>query len=127
MVDDFGDAVFVGHYSGLLVWPDDVIYLGPVVPQAPDCYVDRKEGIKERLKSVQVFNESEANCNTCAHLTRLPFKKSSSGLMPGKCTNKDADFSVHPYPPDAGGVMRFAPEDWQGMPCWKLRRTATKS
>ena len=120
-VDDFGDAVFRGHWSKSLVWPDEVIYLGPVLPQAPYCYVDGPEGKAARAEDVRLFDESEANCNTCRWLRRLPFVKDGSGLMPGRCDGPAPAWSVHPYPPRAGSPMRFAPEDWQGMPCWEAR------
>ena len=119
-VDDYGNAVFRGHYSGELVWPEEARYFGPIIPQAGACYVDGPGGAAARKASLVLFHESEANCNTCRFLVRLPFKRGAT-VMPGRCTNSRASFSAHPYPPDAQGVMRFAPDDWQGMPCWQAR------
>ena len=119
-VDDYGEAVFRGHYSGELVRASQAVYVGPVIPQAPLCYVDGPNGRAARAKSVRAFDENEANCNTCRHLIRLPGSKGVSGLLRGRCAGT-ADWSWHPYPADRGGVMRFAPDDWMGMACYEQR------
>lgn len=55
------------------------------------------------------YEECEANCNTCASLTRFPQKKCPSGYMDGHCNTINSN-------------VRFHPEDPQGCKCWKSRR-----
>lgn len=117
-VDDYGNAVFIGHYSEELVWAQDAKYFGPVMPQATNCYVDGKNGDIARKKSALIFNEFEANCNTCRHLERVPSKR--GGLLYGKCQSHPIE---HPYirGPYKGGAFAFSPDDHMGMKCYQPR------
>lgn len=71
-------------------------------------------GVKGRpstKEEASAFHESEANCNMCKHLKRVPGKL-GGGLMQGHCGH-------HPY--GDRFVMIFAPADWMGMRCWEAR------
>ena len=126
-VDDYGTAVFRGHYTGTLVWADKAAYFGPALPQAPECYVDdAATGKAARLAEFRDFEAWERNCNTCAFLVRRQGlgNKGRGGFLYGDCTNPAQDLASHPYRQhiEQYGYMAFCPEDYQGMPCWQARK-----
>ena len=107
--DDFGTLVYRCQYTKKLVFLD-WCYIGPCIPQLSGTYICHSVGGLEAFKkSKTAFDESEANCNTCKHLQRLPHDK-RDGLMRGICLN-------HPYKPE----VKFHPDDWMGMSCYKHR------
>lgn len=111
----------VCHYTGVAFDHSKGIVLGAVVPQAPYSYLCAPDAKPARAASVKLFNDTvELNCNTCAELQRLPFKKNVSGLQPGTCDNIPAD---HPY--HRGDHFLFAPEDCMMMKCY-IPRGCTK-
>ena len=104
--DDFGDMVFKCAYTSALVAVRDAIFIGPCVPQVNGTYVCAPDAGFAFKQSRALFDESEANCNTCSKLVRPPQKARPSGHMVGSCHL---------------GEQRFHPEDWMGMACWTAR------
>jgi len=107
-VDDHGDEVYVCQYTHKPVTVRDSILLGPIVPSVPGTYVCAPDAKPARRESMMAFNEMEANCNTCAMLTRVPHPKSPDGFLLGKCYK---------------GERKFHPDDPMGMSCWVSRET----
>lgn len=119
VVDDYGDAVYVGRYTGTHCWPDLSCYYGPAVPQANRCYVDLKSADGLHRDSVREFQNSERNCNTCAKLVRVQRPRCKFGFLYGRC---DGSKAGHPYLARMDGdVFFFHPEDHMGMACWEGR------
>jgi hypothetical protein len=110
-VDDFGNSVVRCHYTGKLVHVGDPTaqYIGPVTPQAPGTYLCAADAREAFKKSRALFDESEANCNTCTHLQRIPHgKQHPSAPMRGVCGAN-------------GAALVFHPDDFMGMSCWEGR------
>lgn len=116
--DDFGNLVFVCHYTKCYVGVDAAIFIGPVMPQVNGTYVCATNAYAAYKSSTQNFNEMDANCNTCRKFIRLPHKKDKSGMLKGQC-------NLMPENPQAymrnGDVYFVHPEDWMGMQCWEAR------
>ena len=59
-------------------------------------------------EEARAFNEWDANCNTCRHLTRVPCEPRCGSPHDGICQLKQVP-------------IRFHPDDWMGMSCWEAR------
>lgn len=120
-VSDYGVAVYRCRFTGVPVYADNCRIVGPMIPQARGVqYVASLDSRDAEKASRKLFDENEANCNTCKHLKRVPGRKGLSGLLYGKCMATPDD--SHPYLSRFDcGVMPFAPDDWMGMPCWEAR------
>jgi hypothetical protein len=104
------EPVYVCHWTGAYVKSKDVVWTGPVVPGVKFKHAAAPGYEDARKESVRSFNESEANCNTCKHLTRIKHEKCRFGFLQGTC-NKKGD----------GSVMKFHADDWMGMECYEAR------
>lgn len=122
--DDTGTAWYRCHYTKELVSADQSRIIGSLIPQANVRFViaDTPAARALHAQSVAAFAESEANCNTCRNLVRVPHPKRPGGLLYGRCAATPVD---HPYASrtDAAGVFPFPPEDWMGMKCWQKRES----
>ena len=110
--------------TGKIIRASEALAVGSIIPGVKVSRVmENSDSAREaRKKSIRAFIESEANCNTCRDLERLPHHKSAGrSVFPGKCLKSNPDRNGHPYGMDASGVMRFAPDDWQGMSCYTAR------
>jgi hypothetical protein len=106
--DDYGNQVFFCQYTGKSVSIGEHIFIGPVVPQVNGTYVCAKNAMQAYKESKAMFNENEANCNTCAKLERLKHEKRKDGLLIGNCKN-------------IGENIQFHPDNHMAMPCWVKR------
>lgn len=123
-VDDFGEAYYIGHYTERLVKASECSFFGAVIPQANCRYVDHAVlGKQARKDSFRTFADSEANCNTCKHLVRVPHEKSRDGFLRGQCLNRLRKWEAHPYVNSFAeyGCMIFHPDDPMHMPCYESR------
>ena len=121
---DYGSSVYLCRYTGVPVLAEDVVVVGATIPGVKARYfmANTEEARKAKKASGIAFHESEANCNTCAHLERVPHKKHWTGFVYGRCTSPNADKSVHPYKDrEVDGVMMMHPDDPMHMPCYKSR------
>ena len=109
--------VVICHYTKALFSRNEGIILGAVVPQVSISYLCHPFATEARKSSVKAFNSFEKNCNTCKHLTRVPFVKDASGLHPGKCGNGNRK----PLYPRGGENIMFAPEDCMLQDCYEER------
>lgn len=117
--DDFGNEVYIGHWTGKIVASTDARYFGAIIPQANCRYIDlRDEGLLARKESYRTFCDSEQNCNTCRHLKRVPHKKNAHSLMAGICLSAPVN---HPYRVGKNNEILFHPDDWMGMQCYESR------
>lgn len=121
--DDYGDMIIAAsRYSGKHFRANTGVVHGATIPQVNLAFLDDPLEEDRHKASVTAFHECEANCNTCRNLIRIPSDKrlsKLSGVHYGRCST--IPDNSHPYPPDANGVMRFSPLDFQGMPCWEPR------
>lgn len=118
--DDFGEQVFAGRYSGALVKASECIAFGPVIPGVKSKYFDAKGTECLHKESKRLFNETDANCNTCKHLRRIDHAKNTAGFLYGKCLSRIDE--SHPYKHlEKDGVMSFHPDDAMLMPCYEAR------
>jgi hypothetical protein len=92
------DYVMVGFLPGL---------------KANLALANTKEAKVEYRRQMENFRETEANCNTCRHLIRVPHKKDSAGFLRGKCTQ----LSSTGYPI----AIEFHPDDPMHMRCYEGR------
>ena len=121
-VDDFGMSVYVCHYTQKIVWADNVVFVGAEIPGVKAKYVMSKAAQEARVYSAKAFHESEANCNTCAHLMRVKHQKDRAGFLRGVCGNGKSQWDASPYATHIdGNVMRFHPDDPMHMPCYLPR------
>lgn len=111
VTDDFGDQVHACHFTGRPTWPSDAVIVGATIPGVKARYVMHKEAVAEQRQSAVWFHESEANCNTCASLTRKKHEKRKDGKLEGTCPK---------------GAQEFHPEDPLHMPCYTSRWAATQ-
>lgn len=111
-VDDFGWLFYKCQFTGEMVIPPEFIFLGAVTPQVNGSYVCAPDANPARRESVKLFHESEANCNTCKKLERIPHaKQHPSATHRGICKK------IHLYPVE----ITFHPDDFMGMDCWEAR------
>ncbi len=116
--DDFGTSVLPCTYTGALTWADQGVMRPSPMHGVPAHFTaDTPEAKAKHAESARAFHEVERNCNTCAHLRRVPHAKCSAGFLYGKCASEPKD---HPYP-IRDGVMMFHPHDWMGMGCYASR------
>jgi hypothetical protein len=109
--DDYGFGVYVCQYTKKLVVIShgEFIYLGACLPQVKGSYVCSVDSNNAYKESKTLFNEFEANCNTCKNLTRVPFKKQHpANPMTAICSFKKENITFHP-------------DDHMGMECWEKR------
>jgi len=127
--DDFGNLTYVSFWSKKIVSPaDDSILLGAVVPQVSSTFLCAPEDKQKRIESVKIFNEYEANCNTCKHLERVPHeKRHGSSPLQGRCKKfKNPEHVTKHGAYLENGIIRFWAEDYMGMPCHEMRGTDCK-
>ena len=100
-VDDFGTALYACRFTGRLVGGDAAQTCGAIVPGVRAVYVmaDTDAARAAKKASEQAFHESEANCNTCQHLERVPHDKSKAGLLYGRCNRHGVSLDFHPADP----------------------------
>lgn len=116
-VDDYGNEVWVCHWTGQLVSADVALLIGSFYPGAQRKFVAAPGYEEARRQSYIAFADAEANCNTCRHLARLPDRKGIDGLLRGRCQSTPVN---HPYS-IRDGVISFAPDDCMGMACYESR------
>jgi len=102
------DGLYTCQYTGLRVSREEAIFLGPCVPQVNGTYVCHPTALPFFKKSKRLFDESEANCNTCKHLVRVKHEPRKSGMLEGAC---------HTNP-----KLLFHPDDFKGMNCYEQRQ-----
>ena len=106
--DEYGDVYFC-RYSKKNVSFKDSIFIGAILPQVKGSFVCHPDGLKFYKEEKDIFNEFEANCNTCKNLTRTPFKKQHpANPMTAICSLKKESITFHP-------------DDHMGMECWEKR------
>jgi hypothetical protein len=106
-VDDFGNFVFKCQYTDKPVSVDEMIFLGPCIPQLNGTYVCHPTSQNAYKEFKQIFDESEANCNTCKHLVRKKHTPRKDKALLGSCY-KNANLVFHP-------------EDCLNMLCYEQR------
>lgn len=97
------------------------MWSGAIIPGVKFRHADGPGFEPSRRRSLALFHECEANCNTCRHLERVKHDKDCSGVLYGRCGNKDSALSTPYLDRIIDGVMPFAPDDWMGMPCHEPR------
>jgi hypothetical protein len=95
-------------YTKLEVPYEGALFLGPIVPQVNGTYACHPTATPYRNASKRLFDEYEANCNTCVHLKRIPHKPIVGGMLRGKCSR-------------SGEQLYFHPGDCMSMQCHELR------
>lgn len=123
-ISDFGDVVYQCWHTGVLVGPDDVQFVGAIVPGVRSLHPMAKteKARAARKQSGIWFHESERNCNTCKYLERVPHEKSKAGFLYGRCTSEVSQQECSPYASrQEGDVMIFHPDDPMHMPCYESR------
>jgi hypothetical protein len=108
-VDDFGDLVFRCWLTNKLIPVRESRQVGPFNVAVAGTYVCAKDSIKEEKQSRWLWDEQDANCNTCKNLQRVKAPRSKDGLLTGNCPAKNI------Y------QLKFHPDDPMHMPCWKPR------
>lgn len=106
-VDDFGNEVHRCHWTDKLVSIADAVITGGMIAGVKTRYVAIKDHKEARKVAQAAFNESEANCNTCAHLKRAAHPKNSAGFLYGSCSMQEN--------------LMFHPDDPMHMQCWHAR------
>lgn len=120
-IDDFGVALYRCRFTGDLVGGEGAVICGAVMPGVRARYVmGANEAAKAaKRESDRNFHESEANCNTCQSLERVPHEKRKGGFLLGRCTNPEGAETQYKSP--AQGVIQFHPDDPMNMPCHRAR------
>lgn len=124
-VDDYGDIVFkkcprTGHGP---FWVSEGRLIPPEIPTVKGMTFVHNSYTKEMQKyDKALFDDLDANCNTCKYLIRMPNNK--FGEMQGKCASVPDDggngwFRLMPIPDD--GVFSFHPTDFMGLKCYSNR------
>jgi len=94
------------QWTGLKVSSDIVKWLPAIMQQVRGVYATHPTlGAEARKKSLKLFQEFEANCNTCTHLVRTSNDKM---FQYGVCIKKKEK-------------IRFSSGDCMGMKCYKGR------
>jgi hypothetical protein len=121
--DDYGVALYKCRYTGELVGGENAKIIGATVPGVKSKYVmSKSEAAKlAKIESDNDFHESEANCNTCRNLCRVPHNKIPGGFLTGKCINPKSEMT--PYKASNTDLIMFHPNDPMHMPCYIPRWT----
>ncbi len=123
--DDYGDALYLCCHTKKIVGPDDSKFAGSIIPNLSYRYAMENSEHAESLRkeSVRLFNEHDANCNTCRHLERVKHEKRiGCSALYGLCKSDKQDTAGHPYANRfVGDVMVFYPPDYMGMKCYEAR------
>lgn len=122
--DDFGNQVYVCHYTGQLVSTAEAIILGACIPQAIGTYVCARDATEAFKDAKRAFDELDANCNACINFVRLKHDKDPLGLVRGSC-GKGKVPTVMVYRISAGEFW-VHPEDHMGLSCWEARPKKVK-
>ena len=94
------------HWTGERVHSSEVKWLPPIIQQVRGVYASHPTlGQDARKESLKLFQEFEANCNTCSHLVRTHNDKL---FQYGVCTKKKEK-------------IRFCSGDCMGMECYEGR------
>jgi hypothetical protein len=117
-VDNYGESVYRCPFTAELLMASTCTPVGAIMPNVKVRYFTNQKGKEARKDSVKSFADSEANCNTCAHLTRVSHEKSRAGFLFGKCKEGHKALPNYSKEPD---MLVFHPEDWMGMSCYKQR------
>lgn len=117
--DDFGNAVYLDHYTKRPVV--DAIWVGATIPGVNAKYPIAPES-KTLHKQQQIwFHEADRNCNTCKHLQRIKHPKNIAGFLYGRCTSDSPMHECSPYKLERDGSMKFHPDDPMHMECYVSR------
>lgn len=101
------EGLYECQYTGLKVSLKDAIFLGACTPQVNSTYVCHPTALLSFRKSKRIFDESEANCNTCKHLVRVKHEPRKDKQLQGSCKNHTD--------------LLFHPDDFMGMNCYEQR------
>lgn len=129
-VDDFGMSVYLCRYTRTLVWADQALVIGGVMPGVKVSYVmaATDEAKAAQKASSIAYHESEANCNTCHHLERVKRDKNKAGFLYGRCKSAESKIEASPYySRTEGNVIVFHPDDPMLMPCYISRWEASST
>jgi hypothetical protein len=88
---DFSECICQCPYTNTQFKAKDGIVLGAIIPEVNHSYLCHPNATSARKQSKILFDISEANCNTCIHLQRIPHKNRDS--MKGYCNSE----SFKPY------------------------------
>jgi len=89
-----GELIYVCHWTGKRVKESEMILTAPCIPQVKGLH-PAAPGYKEaRRESYEAFCDSDANCNTCRHLERIPHEKCQYRMLYGRCKSTPIN---HPY------------------------------
>jgi hypothetical protein len=110
--DDYGDVWYSCIYTGILTHCDNCTKSGSLIPGVKVNYFISKspESLVLHKQNQVSFHESEASCNTCTNLNRLPHPKNKFGFVEGSCLVGRIK-----------GKMQIHPEDPMHIPCYVSR------
>ena len=105
------------HWTGRLVPESEAVKTPPFIPQVEGHWLAHPDYREARRQSYILFADSEANCNTCRHLERVPHEPNAAKMLYGRCRSTPMD---HPYP-IRDGVITFHADDSMNMECYESR------
>ncbi len=106
--DDYGNAVYRCQFTGDFT-DETAILAGAFLSSVSGAYVCSPRSREAYKESRKAFDESEANCNTCSSMRRLPHKKRRDGMVEVGCLRKNII------------RMTIHPDDPMHMECWSAR------
>lgn len=116
-VDNFGNEIYICHWTGKTVSVIDAVITGGFIPGHNTQFLSIKDNRKTMRNSRKLFDELEANCNTCKNLTRIK-SDDKHGFLYGVCEN---EISQHELYTSQNTIMTFHPNDPMHKVCWKSR------
>ena len=116
--DDYGEDYYICCNTGQLSKASHCTFFGPFIAGVLVKYVGLKDSVMQRQINRKSFDASEANCNTCSHLSRVNHPKNPAGFLEGICTNPNGEPT--PYQ-TTDGRIKFHPDDPMHMDCCKER------
>lgn len=125
MMDCFGDELVRCSMTGYLHhFENTILFGGYIKGYKLNSVVGKSAESQLRLKiNRQLFDENDANCNTCKYMQRVKHEKDRHGFLCVQCTNPNGLSSSGQYrkeTPDAK-VFWIHPDDWMGMECYQHR------
>lgn len=117
-IDEHGNDVFKCHWTGKEVGAPDAVITGGFYPGIKSKFIACKDHTAAKKQSHHLFNQMDANCNTCKHLDRIKHSKDSAGFLYGACKIDSQDQKHYQV---RNGVMMFHPDDHMGMECYESR------
>jgi hypothetical protein len=118
--------LMVCPFTNGLIRRDEATVRAPILPQASTPSWTHPLSKSAYRSSVEAFQESDGNCNTCQHFIRTRTTaangvSASASFIYGNCSHPAPVVASLPYIGTRDELIKLHPADYIGMPCHEQR------